>query len=166
MIVGALTAAIGPLLVIGGVLISLIGSIVSTLGAASTAIAGAGGASAVLGSAFAALTGPIGLTVAAIGGLTIGTIAFAKHMSNDALPSVERFGKGVSESTKEALNGFFDLSESASQSVTNMYVTSTKVTSEMAAELTSKFDQMNTQIVEGMKKRNTEQLSDLQAFFL
>ncbi|WP_107923486.1 phage tail tape measure protein [Lysinibacillus parviboronicapiens] len=166
LIVGALTAAIGPLLVIGGVLISLIGSIVSTLGAASTAIAGAGGASAVLGSAFAALTGPIGLTVAAIGGLTIGTIAFAKHMSNDALPSVERFGKGVSESTKEALNGFFDLSESASQSVTNMYVTSTKVTSEMAAELTSKFDQMNTQIVEGMKKRNTEQLSDLQAFFM
>ncbi|QDP99420.1 phage tail tape measure protein [Lysinibacillus fusiformis] len=166
LVIAGLAAAIGPVILVVGMFISSIGTIISALGAASTAIAGAGGASAVLGSAFAALTGPIGLTVAAIGGLTIGTIAFAKHMSNDALPSVERFGKGVSDATKEALNGFFDLSESASQSVANMYVTSTKVTSEMAAELTSKFDQMNTQIVEGMKKRNTEQLTDLKAFFM
>lgn len=166
LVVGGLVAAIGPVILISGMFISSIGSIISVLGGAAMALGVAGGATTALGATLAVLTGPIGLTVAAIGGLTVGTLAFAKHMSNDALPSVERFGKGVSDSTKEALNGFYDLSENASQSVTNMYVTSTKVTSEMANELTSKFDEMNKQIVEGMKKRNVEQISNLKEFFM
>ncbi|MFJ5768150.1 phage tail tape measure protein [Lysinibacillus sp. NPDC093210] len=173
MAIAGIVAAIGPLLVVGGVLISSIGSIVSAFGVFSSAMAvvttGVAAATPGVGAlagVITALSGPIGIAIAAIGGLTIGTIAFAKHMSNDALPSVERFGKKVSDSTKEALNGFFDLSENASQSVTNMYVTSTKVTSEMAKELTSQFDEMNKKIVEGMKKRNADQLSDLQNFFM
>lgn len=173
LVVASLAAAIGPMLVVGGMLISSLGTIFGAFGTVSSAIAvattGATAATPAIGalaSVFTALTGPIGLTVAALGGLSIGAIAFAKNMSESALPSVERFGKGVSESTKEALNGFFDLSENASQSVTNMYVSSTKVTAEMANQLTSQFDQMNTQIVEGMKKRNAEQISDLQKFFM
>jgi len=173
VIIAGIAAAIGPIIIVIGTLISSIGTIVSTVGTFALAIGEAGGIVALLTAklsflapVFTALTGPIGLTVAAIGGLTIGTIAFAKQMSNDALPSVERFGKGVSDSTKEALNGFFDLSEGASQSVTNMYVTSTKVTTEMAKELTSQFDEMNKKIVEGMKKRNSEQMSNLQDFFM
>lgn len=173
LVVASLVAAIGPLLVVGGMLISSLGTIFGAFGTVSSAIAvattGATAATPAIGalaSVFTALTGPIGLTVAALGGLSIGAIAFAKNMSESALPSIERFGKGVSESTKEALNGFFDLSENASQSVTNMYVSSTKVTAEMANQLTAQFDQMNTQIVEGMKKRNAEQISDLQKFFM
>lgn len=173
MTIAGIVAAIGPLLVVGGVLISSIGSIVSAFGVFSSAMAvvttGVAAATPGVGAlagVITALSGPIGIAIAAIGGLTIGTIAFAKYMSNDALPSVERFGKGVSDTTKEALNGFFDLSENASQSVTNMYVTSTKVTSEMAKDLTSQFDEMNKKIVEGMKKRNSEQISDLQEFFM
>lgn len=173
VIIAGIAAAIGPIILVVGTLISSIGTIITTFGTLALAIGEAGGIVALLTAklsflapVFTALTGPIGLTVAAIGGLTIGTIAFAKHMSNDALPSVERFGKGVSDTTKEALNGFFDLSEGASQSVTNMYVTSTKVTTEMAKELTSQFDEMNKKIVEGMKKRNVDQLSDLQEFFM
>lgn len=173
LVLGGIAAAIGPVILVAGALISSVGSIVSAFGTVALAVGEAGGVVAMLtaklgflGPAFSVLTGPIGITVAALGGLAIGAVAFAKHMSNDALPSAERFGKGVSESTKNALNGFFDLSEGASQSVTSMYVSSTEVTSEMAKELTSKFDQMNKQIVEGMKKRNADQLSDLQDFFM
>ncbi|TQR24372.1 phage tail tape measure protein, partial [Lysinibacillus sphaericus] len=173
LVVAGLAAAIGPLLVIGGMLISSLGTILGAFGTVSSAIAvvttGATAATPAIGalaSVFTVLTGPIGIAVAALAGLTIGTIAFAKNMSESALPSVERFGEGVSESTKKALDGFFDLSENASQSVTEMYVSSTKVTAEMANELTSKYDQMNTQIVDGMKKRNADQLSDMQKFFM
>ncbi|MEA0563483.1 phage tail tape measure protein [Lysinibacillus irui] len=173
LVLGGIAAVIGPMILVAGALVSSVGAIVSAFGSVALAVGEAGGVVALLtsklsflGPAFSALTGPIGITVAALGGLAIGAVAFAKHMSNDALPSVERFGKGVSESTKKALNGFFDLSEGASQSVTNMYVSSTEVTSEMARELTSKFDQMNKQIVDGMKKRNADQLSDLQDFFM
>lgn len=173
LVLGGIAAAIGPMILVAGALVSSVGAIVSAFGSVALAVGEAGGVVALLtsklsflGPAFSALTGPIGITVATLGGLAIGAVAFAKHMSNDALPSVERFGKGVSESTKKALNSFFDLSDGASQSVTNMYVSSTEVTSEMAKELTSKFDQMNKQIVEGMKKRNADQLSDLQDFFM
>ncbi|SPU37920.1 phage tail tape measure protein, TP901 family [Lysinibacillus capsici] len=173
LVLGGIAAAIGPVILVAGALVSSVGAIVSAFGTVALAVGEAGGVVAMLtaklgflGPAFSVLTGPIGITVAALSGLAIGAVAFAKHMSNDALPSAERFGKGVSESTKNALNGFFDLSEGASQSVTRMYVSSTEVTSEMAKELTSKFDQMNKQIVEGMKKRNADQLSDLQDFFM
>jgi len=173
VIIAGIAAAIGPIILVVGTLLSSIGTIITTFGTLALAIGEAGGIVALLTAklsflapVFTALTGPIGLTVAAIAGLTVGAIAFTKHMSNDALPTVERFGKGVSDSTKEALNGFFDLSEGASQSVTNMYMTSTEVTSDMAKEITSQFDKMNKKIVDGMKKRNSDQLSDMQEFFM
>lgn len=73
LVIAGIAAAIGPVIVVVGTLVSSIGSIVSAFGAVSTAIASAGGVMAFLsaklaflGTAFTALTGPIGLTVAAI----------------------------------------------------------------------------------------------------
>lgn len=109
-------------------------------------------------AAFAAISPPVVLAV--------GAIKTMQEAMNPAIEKVDMFGQGVSKATKQALEGFFDLSDGAAKSVTNMYVSSTEVTSEMSKEITSKFDEMNKQIVEGMKKRNAEQLSDLQNFFM
>jgi len=107
---------------------------------------------------FAAISPPVVLAV--------GAIKTMQEAMKPAIKKVDLFGKGVSKATKQALEGFFDLSEGTTKSVTNMYVSSTEVTSEMAKDLTSKFDEMNKQIVEGMAKRNAEQLSNLQDFFM
>ncbi|WP_035287970.1 phage tail tape measure protein [Clostridium sp. KNHs214] len=63
-------AAIGPVLTVVGKLVSVGGTLFSTFGSISTALGAAGGASGALGAAFTALTGPIGITIAAIAGLT------------------------------------------------------------------------------------------------
>ncbi|WP_243122268.1 phage tail tape measure protein [Clostridium thermarum] len=65
-----LAAALGPILTGVGQLISIGGTLFSTFGSISTAIGAAGGASGALGAAFTALTGPVGIVIAAIAGLT------------------------------------------------------------------------------------------------
>lgn len=158
LIIGGIVAAIGPVLVVVGTLVSSIGSIVTVFTAMSGAVAVAGGAMAIL-------TGPIGLTIAAIALLGIGVVALVKHFKKDAIEPIDRFGDTVSESTKKALGGFFDLSDGASQSLADMSIRNLKVTGEMATDMIGKFDAMNTQIVDGLNKRHEEQLASTTAFF-
>jgi len=165
LVIGGLAAAIGPLLVVGGTLISSVGTIISAVGGFSIAIGAAGGATTALGATLALVTGPIGLTVAAIAGIGVTAAIVAKEVSKTSLV-IEDWSVGVSEATKVALGGYLELSDGVSQTLSELYLTSTKVTSDMAKEITTKYDEMNAKIVEGMKKRNAEQLSDLQDFFM
>lgn len=92
--IAGIAAAIGPALIVIGMLISSIGSIMGVLGPISTAIAQAGGLMAflssklaALGTAFTALTGPVGLTVLAIGGIVTALVV--------AYNKVDWFREGV-----------------------------------------------------------------------
>lgn len=167
--VAGLAAAAGPLLVIGGQLAVGIGGLMSVIGPLIPMIAGAGGLSAALGTAGGAVlafaTGPVGLAIAAIAGLTIAGIAFAKHMSKDAIPEVDRFGDQVSETTKESLGKFFELSDGVGVALSEMKLTGARVTDEMAEEMVGKYASMNDQIVQGMKTRHEEQLKTMSEFF-
>jgi len=69
LVVAAIAAAIGPLLIVFGFMASAIGSMISLFGVVSAAIATAGGAAAVFGTVLAALTGPIAIIIAAIVGI-------------------------------------------------------------------------------------------------
>ncbi len=87
LVVGALAAAIGPLIVVAGVMLASIGSIITSFGAVSLAIGQAGGVVALLttklaflGPVFTALTGPIGLTIAAIGAIGTGLVVAYKKV--------------------------------------------------------------------------------------
>lgn len=78
LVVGALAAAIGPVILVAGKMVSAIGAIatatgvvVGWLGSLSAAFAAAGGAAGVAGAALGVLTGPIGLVVAGVTGLTL-----------------------------------------------------------------------------------------------
>lgn len=158
-------AAMGPVLLVGGTLLTSIGSIMTGFTAVSGAIAAAGGAAGVFGGALAILTGPIGLTVAGIAALTVGTIALVKHFKKDAIPEVDRFGKGVSDATKEALGGFFELSDGASQTLSELSITSSRVTEDMKNDLVGKFNQMNDKIIAGLEDSHYKQLESTKAFF-
>lgn len=162
--IGGLVAAAGPLLVVGGSLMSGIGGLVTTVGALSGAIAGAGGLSAALGTV-AAVGGPITLAVAGIGALTAGGIALAKHLKQDAIPEIDRFGDSVSDATREALDGYFELSDGASQSLMELKITQQAVTEEMKNTLLEQFDQMSEQVITKMQERHNQQLESAREYF-
>lgn len=75
----AVAAAIGPVILVVGKLITAVGTISTAFGALSGAMAAAGGASGAVGAAISALTGPIGIAVAAIVGLTAVGITLYKN---------------------------------------------------------------------------------------
>ncbi|WP_432352657.1 phage tail tape measure protein [Sporosarcina sp. A2] len=173
LMVGAFAAAIGPVLIGLGTLAISLGSVIGFIGSASSAIAimGTGVAAATpliggLATVFTVLTGPIGLGIAAIAGITVGIVALVNHMKKDAIPEIDRFGGGVSKATKEALGGFFELSDGASQQLSDLTINSTKITADMANELATKYRSMNGEILNGMKTRHSEQIKDMEHFFL
>ncbi|WP_142829038.1 peptidoglycan DD-metalloendopeptidase family protein [Planococcus soli] len=166
---GGIAAAAGPLIAGLGFVASAIGGVMTVVGPLSTAIVGAGGLAAsfgTVGTAIAAFaTGPIGLGIAAIAGIGIATGALVKHFREDAIPEVDRFGEGVSESTQKALGSFFELSDGASLSLMNMKINGLEVTEVMADELLTKYENMNDQILNSMEERHKAENEQLKTFF-
>jgi phage-related minor tail protein len=76
---GAFAAALGPLLMSIGMIANGIGVVLSWFGPLAGAIADAGGLMAWLGPIFTAITGPIGITIAAVAGLVAIFIALWKN---------------------------------------------------------------------------------------
>ena len=74
-----LVAAIGPLLLIAGQAVTGLGAIAAGVGKLSAALAAAGGVSGAFGSVLAVLTGPIGLTAAAIATLVASGVLLYKN---------------------------------------------------------------------------------------
>lgn len=171
LVLGGLAAAVGPVLIVGGTLISSIGTITGAIGGVTLAVGQAGGMMAFLGvklsfltPVLGALTGPIGLT--ALGITAVGTAAIytAKELSESSI-QLQDWSKGVSKATAEAVGGFVKISDDVGQSLSQLHLTSTAITSEMAADITSKFDAMHSQIVDGANAKHEEQMESLRNFF-
>lgn len=77
--VGIVAAAIGPILVVLGTMISMLGGVMTALAPFALKIAEAGGLFKYLRGAMLTFTGPVGITVAILAGLTIGFIALYKN---------------------------------------------------------------------------------------
>jgi phage-related minor tail protein len=165
LVIGGIVAAIGPAILIIGQVASAIGSIISVVGTVSAAIGAAGGVASLFGTVLAALTGPIGWIIAGVAALTIGGIALYKHLSSDAIPTIERFGDEVSESTQKAVGAYFDLNDSATTALNELTWSSKTVSKEMADNLISTFDQMGDSILAEMEKDHQAQLGTITKFF-
>jgi TP901 family phage tail tape measure protein len=169
--VAALAAAIGPLLLIGGKLFAAIGSVMGALSTLSGAIAvvtmGAAAATPAVGAlatAFTVLTGPVGLAVAAIAGLTVAGVALYKHLQKDSIPAVQLFGDEVSEATKKAVGGFLELNDEASLALKELSWSAREVTAEMAETISGNFSKMAEQVQTGLDKHHQESLAKIEGF--
>ena len=169
--VAALAAAIGPLLMISGKLIGGIGTAISRVSTISGAIAvattGAVAATPAIGAlatAFTVLTGPVGIAIAAIAGVTAAGVALYKHLSKDSIPAIELFGDEVSESTKKAVGGFLELNDEATLALNQLSWSGQEVTKDMADGISNNFSQMASEIQAGLDKHHEESLGKIQNF--
>ena len=169
--VAALAAAIGPLLMISGKLIGGIGTAISRVSTISGAIAvattGAVAATPAIGAlatAFTVLTGPVGIAIAAIAGVTAAGVALYKQLSKDSIPAIELFGDEVSESTNKAVGGFLELNDEATLAINQLSWSGQEVTKDMADGISNNFSQMASEIQAGLDKHHEESLGKIQNF--
>ena len=169
--VAALAAAIGPLLILGGKLIGGIGTVISRVSTISGAIAvattGAVAATPTIGAlatAFTVLTGPVGIAIGAIAGVTAAGVALYKQLSKDSIPAIELFGDEVSESTKKAVGGFLELNDEATLALNQLSWSGQEVTKDMADGISNNFSQMASEIQVGLDKHHEESLGKIQNF--
>ena len=164
LVVGGLVAAIGPVILISGMFISSIGSIISVLGGAAMALGVAGGATTALGATLAVLTGPIGLTVAAIAGIGIGAAIVVKEVNKASL-EVDSFKDSVSSSTAEAVGSFLDLSDKATVALNQLAWSGVTVTGEMATKIIETYNAIGEQVLAEMQTDHAAQLELMTAHF-
>jgi len=165
IMIAGIAAAAGPVILGLGHLIVVGGNLVTLVGGISTAIAGAGGLTAALGSAGGAVvtfaTGPVGICIAAIAGLTVGAIALGKYLSGPAIEEVDLFGKeleGVSDSTKAALSEFWTLSEGVDDALIDMQVSAGVVTEDIYDTVVGNFAKMHQSVLEGMQQNHEDRM--------
>ncbi len=163
--VGLFVAAIGPAILTIGKLISAAGAIAEVFAPAAAAIAEAGGLIPALTAGLTALTGPVGIAILAIVGLTVAGIALYKHFKQDSIPTIDLFGKQVSESTKKAVGGFMDLNTNATKALDQLNWSGQAVTNETATKITSTFEKMGDQVKKGLDQKYKESLDVMQKFF-
>lgn len=117
-----------------------------------------------LAKGFTLLTGPVGLTVAALAAVGVGAYKVAKEMRKPSL-EVEVFGDSVSKSTKKVVSAYLDLDKEATVSLNQLAWSQKEVTAEMADDLISQYSEMNGQILNEMKTSHDEQLKSTQEMF-
>jgi TP901 family phage tail tape measure protein len=169
--VAALAVAIGPVLLVGGKLIGVIGSIAgvfsTVFGAIAVATTGAAAATPAIGAlatAFTVLTGPVGIAVAALAGVTAAGVALYEHLSQESIPAIELFGDEVSESTQKAVGGFLALNDQATLALNQLSWSGQEVTREMADNIAGNFSQMASQVQAGLDNHHEQSLAKIQNF--
>lgn len=161
--IGAIAAAAGPVVVGLGYIVSAAGTVISAIGGISAAVGAAGG----LGAALTALaTGPIGITVAAVAGLTAVGVGLYRHFSEDSIPAVQRFGEEVSTATQKAVGGFLDLNDQATVALNQLQWSGQEVSGQTAAAIVETFAQMGDQVTAAMKEDHAAQLQTMTEFFV
>lgn len=172
-------AAAGPLLILTGKLSTGIGALSKVAGGAakmmaaktaataamSTATATAAGSTGLLSGALGGIASPAGLAVVALAGVAYGGFKLWQHMRQDAIPTVRKFGDEVSDSTKQAVNGFFKLYDETDTTLKKLKWTSGTVTSDMATTITKNYTEMSDQIIAGLEKSRKDGIAALEKMF-
>ena len=206
---GMFVVAAGPAIIMTGELITGLGSITKGLSKfigflGKTAIATKGATAAAKGASVATGVASKGVKAAGlavkagtallnpwtigIGAAAVGIVALHKHLSKEAVPSVDLFNSKVktttqttdaygnkidvastktvnfADSTKKAVGGFVELNNGAKKNLTDLYVNSTKITDKTAKELTDKYKQMGEQIKAGEDAKYKERLASYKTF--
>lgn len=143
-VLGAVTAL--------GILGGAIGGIVAGFGALSTALV-------------FLTTNPVGLAILGVAALGIGFVALNKKMSESSL-SFDRFGNGVSDSTKKALSSYMDMADKITNKLTDIKISNETMTSQMADTLKKDYADMNDAIIKDIQNRAAQEKLEMEKILL
>lgn len=139
----------------------LVGPILMLIGFIPSILAGFAALSTVIGAvatALTVLTGPIGLVIAGVAAIGVGAVALGKHLSKDALPEVERFGEGVSESTQEAVGAFMDMSDEADVALKEVVWSQQEMNKELAKDMIASQQEITDTLLSAIDERHEEEI--------
>ncbi|NEZ47925.1 phage tail tape measure protein [Clostridium niameyense] len=166
----ALLAVIGPIIQIGGKMVTAFRKVSRALGIVSEAIAvvktGAAASTPVvagLAKVFALLNWKIVAIGAAIGAVIYAGKKLHKHFSQASIQQ-QKFGNDISTTTKKALGEYEKLDKKVGQSLMNMRVKNSKITKDMAKDITGNFNKMSDQIIAANKKKYDKDYNTLKKF--
>jgi TP901 family phage tail tape measure protein len=71
----------------------------------------------------------------------------------------------ISEATKKAVGAYIKLDDDAKKALTDLYVNSTKITTDTATSLVTKYNEMGTQIKNGMDAKYNDMQNTMKTFF-
>jgi TP901 family phage tail tape measure protein len=117
------------------------------------------GAMGKVGAAVGLLLNPVGITIAGLA--TAGVIA-AKKLSEDALPAVELFGEGVSETAQKSINDFMELENKATVTFNQIAWSGQEMTKKMAEEVGANFTEMKNVVINQLNTQKEEKLTIMQ----
>lgn len=162
---GKATKGIGGLLGIIGGLSGKIGEATLATKGIDTAIKGAslatgtaGESVGVFGSIMSGTTALMNPWVLGIGAATVGGIALAKHLSEDAIPAVDLFSSRISDSTKKNVGDFMELESDATTAMNEMNWSNSEATEEMTEKMTESIVGMKDTIVGTLEEQKEESL--------
>ncbi|ACL19519.1 phage tail tape measure protein, TP901 family [Desulfitobacterium hafniense DCB-2] len=183
--VGSIAGGLGKLsTALGGAKLATAG--IGTAASVAGGVSGLGALTAGLGSAAVAVA-PF---VLAAGGIAAVGYGINKSMSQEAVPAVDLFADHVemtaeqvelasqsmgavvettttqiTEGTKEAVGAYLELDNQATETLSNLYINSTTITSQIADDMVGQYSSMTSQIKVGLDKHHQQLLSDMELFF-
>ncbi len=190
--VGKLAQGIGSVTKLAGTLSTALGTASVATSTVGTASAVAGGATGMAGLATSlggvvVAAAPYIAAGAAIAGA--GYLVY-KGLNEEVIPEVDLFADKIeytagvvdssgqyisnsmqstvitiSEATKNAVGSYVELDDSAKNEMQSLYINSTTISEEIKNDMTSKFNEMSTQIIAGYEKQKNDSIAQLQEMF-
>lgn len=156
VIFSGIAAAVGPVAFGLGTVSSGIGTVMKFLSPLLPALGAGTGLTGIL----AGLTGPIGLTALALGGLGLGFIALDKQMDKPIIKSDIFKGK-ISETTQKVITEYDKLKTDSNSLLMQMATGNEKVTDEHISNIIAKYKEMSKMILEQLDTRHQEERAKL-----
>lgn len=143
-------------LVIGG-LVAGVGPLITGLGFAATGVG-------ALAGALPLLAGPVGITAAALTGLSLGFMALDKEMDKPIIKS-DIFAGEISSATEKAVGSYMKLDDDATAELNSLAWSQATITQTMSDDMVAKYQEMGDQVLQAMKENHTKQLEEQQRLF-
>lgn len=190
--IGMLAKGIGGVVTLAGTLSTTLGTAAVATETVGTVAAVAGGTGGVagLGTALAGATiaaAPFLLAATAIAGA--GYLIY-KGLDQEVIPEVDLFADKVeytsnsvtnssdtmsqgvqsavvkiSDATKEAVGAYIALDDGAKNEMQSLYLNSTTISEQIKTDMTTKFNEMSTEVVAGYEKQKNDSTAQLQEMF-
>ncbi|MEC5258482.1 phage tail tape measure protein [Bacillus amyloliquefaciens] len=113
---------------------------------------------------FSALGGPVGLAITGVSLLAEGGVKLYNHLKKEQIPTLDSFGKKVSDSTTKAVLGYKNLNDKATAQLNQLNWSGQKVTKEAADGIVKNFDKMGDQIKTSIKTKGDQSYKSLSSF--